>query len=36
MKVVAFISDYEAVDWVIRHPKLIFLAEKPPPSRVSE
>ena len=32
MKVVAFISDYEAVDRIIRHPKLIFLAEKPPQS----
>jgi len=36
MKVVAFVTDYIAVDWIIDHFKLTFRAEKPPPSRVSE
>jgi len=34
MKVVAFITDYQAVDRIIDHLKLRFIAEKPPPSRV--
>ncbi len=34
MKVVAFITDYAAVDRIIDHLKLTFAAEKPPPSRV--
>jgi hypothetical protein len=34
MKVIAFIMDYAAVDRIIDHLKLIFAAEKPPPSRV--
>ena len=34
MKVVAFITDYPAVDRIIDHLKLRFTAEKPPPSRV--
>jgi hypothetical protein len=34
MKVVAFITDYRAVDRIIDHLKLTFVAEKPPPSRV--
>jgi len=34
MKVVAFITDYAAVDRIIDHLKLTFVAEKPPPSRV--
>jgi hypothetical protein len=34
MKVVAFITDYTAVDRIIRHLKLRFIAEKPPPSPV--
>ena len=34
MKVVAFITDYAAVDRNIDHLKLTFVAEKPPPSRV--
>ena len=34
MKVVAFITDYAAVDRIIGHLKLTFVAEKPPPSRV--
>jgi ribosomal protein S27E len=34
MKVIAFITDYAAVDRIIDHLKLTFAAEKPPPSRV--
>jgi len=34
MKVVAFIMDYQAIDRIIDHLKLTFVAEKPPPSRV--
>jgi len=34
MKIVAFISDYRAVDRIIDHLKLRFVAEKPPPSHV--
>ena len=36
MKVVAFITDHAAVDRIIDHLKLRFIAEKPPPSRVFE
>jgi len=36
MKVVAFITDYAAVDRIIDHLKLTFVAEKPPPSHVIE
>jgi len=36
MKIVAFITDYAAVDRIIDHLKLTFIAEKPPPSRVIE
>ena len=36
MKVVAFITNYAAVDRIIDHLKLTFIAEKPPPSRVFE
>ena len=36
MKVVAFITDFGAVDRIIDHLKLRFIAEKPPPSRVFE
>jgi hypothetical protein len=36
MKVVAFITDYQAVDRIIDHLKLTFVAEKPPPSLVFE
>jgi hypothetical protein len=35
-KVSAFIADYQAVDRIIDHLKLVFVAEKPPPSRVIE
>jgi hypothetical protein len=34
MKVVAFITDYAAVDRIIDHLKLRFIAEKPPPAQV--
>jgi hypothetical protein len=34
MKVVAFITDYAAVDRIIEYLKLTFVAEKPPPARV--
>ena len=36
MKVVAFITDYAAVDRIVDHLNLTFVAEKPPPSRVIE
>jgi hypothetical protein len=36
MKFVAFITDHAAVDRIIGHPKLTFVAEKPPPSGVFE
>ena len=36
MKVIAFITDYQAVDRIIDHLKLRFIAEKPPPSGVFE
>jgi hypothetical protein len=35
MKIVAFITDYPAVDRIIDHLKLRFVAEKPPPHRSS-
>jgi len=34
IRVVAFITDYPAVDRIIDHLKLRFVAEKPPPSHV--
>jgi hypothetical protein len=34
MKVIAFITDYQAVDCIIDHFKLTFVAEEPPPSSV--
>ena len=36
MKLVVFIMDFQAVDCIIDHLKLVFVAEKPPPSRVFE
>jgi len=36
MKVVAFITDYQAFDRIIDHLKLTFVAEKPPPTHVFE
>jgi hypothetical protein len=34
MKVIAFITDFQAVDRIIEHLKLVFVAEKPPPSHI--
>jgi hypothetical protein len=34
MKIVAFIGDYPAVDRIIDHLKLTFVAEKPTPSHI--
>jgi len=34
MKVIAFITDYSAVDKIIDHLKLSFHAERPPPPQV--
>lgn len=36
MKIIAFITDYSAVDRIIDHLKLTFAAAKPPPSCVFE
>jgi hypothetical protein len=36
MKVVGFITEYAAVDRIIDHLKLRFVAEKPLPSRIFE
>jgi hypothetical protein len=36
MKVIAFLTHYAVVDRIIKHLKLSFVAEKPPPSRVFE
>jgi len=36
MKVIAFITDHAAVDRIIDHLKLRFIAEKRPPSSVFE
>ena len=36
IKVIAFITDFGAVDRIIDHLKLTFVAEKPPPSHVFE
>jgi hypothetical protein len=36
MKVIAFLTDYQAVDRIIDHLKLVFVAVKPPPSGVFE
>jgi hypothetical protein len=35
MKVVAFITDYRAVDRIINHLKLTFVADKPPPPHIA-
>jgi hypothetical protein len=32
MKVIAFITDYQAIDRIIDHLELTFVAEKPPPA----
>jgi len=36
MRVVAFITDYGALDRIIDHLKLTFVAAKPPPCHVFE
>ncbi|MDP2907692.1 MAG: acid--CoA ligase [Nanoarchaeota archaeon] len=36
LKVIAFITDFQAVDRIVNHLKLRFIAEKPPPSCVIE
>ena len=36
MKVVVFLAEHAVVDRIIRHLKLRFVAEKPPPSHVFE
>jgi hypothetical protein len=36
MRIIAFLTDYQAVDRIIDYLKLTFIAEKPPPSRVFE
>jgi hypothetical protein len=36
MNVVAFLTEHEVVDRIIRHLKLMFVAEKPPPSQIFE
>jgi hypothetical protein len=35
MKLIAFITDYQAVDRIINHLKLTFTAAKPPPARIA-
>ena len=35
MKVIAFITDYAVVDRIIDHLKLIFIAERPPPTHLA-
>jgi len=35
MKVIAFFTDYPAVDRIIDHLKLTFMADKPPPPRIA-
>jgi len=36
MRIIAFITDYSAVDRIINHLKLTFAAERPPPSQASQ
>jgi hypothetical protein len=36
IKVIAFITDFQAVDCIIDHLKMTFVAEKPPPKRLFE
>jgi len=35
MKVIAFLIDYGVVDKIIRHLKLTFIAERPPPPQIA-
>jgi len=35
MRVIAFITEFSVVDRIINHPKLTFVADKPPPPRLA-
>jgi len=35
MRIIAFLSDYTAVDRISNHLKLTFVAERPPPPRIA-
>jgi hypothetical protein len=35
MKIIAFITDYSVLDWIINHLKLRFIADKPPPPQIA-
>ena len=35
MEIIAFLTDFSAVDRIIRHLKLSFVAERPPPPRIA-
>ena len=35
MKIIAFLTDYAVVDRIIDHLKLIFIAERPPPTHLT-
>jgi hypothetical protein len=35
MKVIAFLTDYAAVDRIISHLQLTFVAERPPPPHIA-
>jgi hypothetical protein len=36
IKIIAFIKEYQAIDRIMAHLKLMFVADKPPPSHVFE
>jgi len=36
MKVIAFLTDYPAVDRILDHLELVFVAAKPPPPRIAD
>jgi hypothetical protein len=36
MKIVSFLTDYAAVDRIISHLKLTFVAERPPPPHIAD
>ncbi|MCJ7644658.1 MAG: acid--CoA ligase [Candidatus Aminicenantes bacterium] len=36
IKIIAFIKEYQAIDRIMAHLKLTFVAAKPPPSHVFE
>jgi hypothetical protein len=35
MKVIAFLTHYDVADRIVHHPKLTFLAERPPPPQIA-